>query len=66
MGADFCHPMLVTAAKKGGRALVEADMLMLLLRDASIDVVTVAFGFRKLANYEHGPMEMRRILRSGA
>jgi demethylmenaquinone methyltransferase/2-methoxy-6-polyprenyl-1,4-benzoquinol methylase len=65
LGADFCHPMLVAAGKKGARALMEADALMLPLRDASIDLVTVAFGFRNLANYEHGLMEMRRILKPG-
>ena len=67
MGADFCHPMLVPrAARKGARrALFEADALRLPLPDASLDLVTVAFGFRNLANYDAGLAEMRRVLRPG-
>jgi demethylmenaquinone methyltransferase / 2-methoxy-6-polyprenyl-1,4-benzoquinol methylase len=66
MGSDFCHPMLVAAcAKLGGNPLFEADALRLPLPDASLDLITVAFGFRNLANYEAGLREMRRVLRSG-
>ena len=70
MGADFCHPMLIAAraklgAKPGGAALFEADALRLPLADASLDLITVAFGFRNLANYEAGLREMRRVLRRG-
>ena len=45
--------------------LFEADALALPLRDASLDLITVAFGFRNLANYEAGLREMRRVLRPG-
>ena len=31
----------------------------------SLDLITVAFGFRNLANYEAGLREMRRVLRPG-
>jgi len=66
MGSDFCHPMLVAAqAKVGSGLLFEADALRLPLPDASLDLITVAFGFRNLANYEAGLREMRRVLRSG-
>ncbi|MGA3078765.1 MAG: class I SAM-dependent methyltransferase [Bryobacteraceae bacterium] len=66
MGSDFCHPMLVAAcAKLGSNPLFEADALRLPLPDASLDLITVAFGFRNLANYEAGLREMRRVLRSG-
>jgi demethylmenaquinone methyltransferase/2-methoxy-6-polyprenyl-1,4-benzoquinol methylase len=66
MGSDFCHPMLVAArAKVGGGQLFEADALRLPLADASLDLITVAFGFRNLANYEAGLREMRRVLRRG-
>jgi len=70
MGSDFCHPMLVAARGKMARQriaprLFEADALRLPLRDASLDLVTVAFGFRNLANYEDGLREMRRVLRPG-
>jgi demethylmenaquinone methyltransferase/2-methoxy-6-polyprenyl-1,4-benzoquinol methylase len=66
-GSDFCHPMLEAAkAKTRGRApVVEADALALPLPDASLDLITTAFGFRNLANYEKGLQEMRRVLRPG-
>ena len=62
LGSDFCHPMLVAARGKGAAGLFEADALRLPLRDASLDLVTVAFGFRNLANYRAGLLEMRRVL----
>lgn len=70
LGSDFCHPMLVAARRKleeGGRQspLFEADALSLPVRDRSLDLITVAFGFRNLANYEAGLCEMRRALRPG-
>jgi demethylmenaquinone methyltransferase/2-methoxy-6-polyprenyl-1,4-benzoquinol methylase len=65
LGSDFCHPMLVAARRKGAAGLFEADALRLPLRDASFDLVTVAFGFRNLANYGVGLAEMRRVLRPG-
>jgi demethylmenaquinone methyltransferase / 2-methoxy-6-polyprenyl-1,4-benzoquinol methylase len=69
-GADFCHPMLVSArakiSRRAARAFVlEADALRLPVRDGSFDVVTVAFGLRNLANYNDGLREMRRVLRPG-
>ncbi len=66
MGSDFCHPMLVAAQPKlGGNPLFEADALNLPLLDTSLDLITVAFGFRNLANYDAGLREMRRVLRPG-
>lgn len=64
-GADFSHPMLREASRKSRAPLFEADALHLPLRDASADLVTIAFGFRNLANYEAGLREMRRALRPG-
>jgi demethylmenaquinone methyltransferase/2-methoxy-6-polyprenyl-1,4-benzoquinol methylase len=69
-GSDFCHPMLVAAHAKIERrrapaVLFESDALALPLRDASLDLITVAFGFRNLANYQSGLLEMRRVLRPG-
>ncbi len=68
LGSDFCHPMLVEArrkiAKSGLRSpLFEADALALPLADESLDLITVAFGFRNLANYRHGLDEFVRVLR---
>lgn len=69
-GSDFCHPMLVVARGKSARQrarteLFEADALQLPLANASFDLVTVAFGFRNLADYGAGLAEMRRILKPG-
>ncbi len=68
IGADFAHPMLVQANVKGaGRiGFVEADALRVPFADASFDLVTAAFGFRNLANYEDGLREMQRVLKPGA
>ena len=70
LGSDFCHPMLLAARQKADArqarvALFEADALRLPLRDASLDLLTVAFGFRNLANYAAGLAEMRRVLKVG-
>ena len=66
LGSDFCHPMLLAArAKKPAAELFEADALRLPLRDRSLDLITVAFGFRNLANYQRGIEEMLRVLRPG-
>ena len=77
IGVDFAHSMLVRAQKKGdglqgtnsiqrgGITLVEADALRLPFADGSFDVVTSAFGFRNLANYEEGLKEIRRVLKPG-
>jgi demethylmenaquinone methyltransferase/2-methoxy-6-polyprenyl-1,4-benzoquinol methylase len=69
-GSDFCHPMLTAAAEKiarhGFRSRVfEADALQIPVRDGSLDLVTVAFGFRNLVDYPRGLVEMRRVLRPG-
>jgi demethylmenaquinone methyltransferase/2-methoxy-6-polyprenyl-1,4-benzoquinol methylase len=44
---------------------VESDALRLPFGDASFDLVTTAFGFRNLANYELGLLEIRRVLKPG-
>jgi demethylmenaquinone methyltransferase/2-methoxy-6-polyprenyl-1,4-benzoquinol methylase len=66
-GSDFCHPMLIAAKQKAGAAspFFEADALHLPLRDRSLDAITVAFGFRNLANYENGLRELKRVLKTG-
>jgi demethylmenaquinone methyltransferase/2-methoxy-6-polyprenyl-1,4-benzoquinol methylase len=67
IGADFAHPMLVQARAKSAAAIpfLEADALQLPFADASFDLLTAAFGFRNLANYEEGLREMRRVLKPG-
>jgi len=70
LGSDFCHPMLLEAQRKiavrGMRSpLFEADALALPLREGSLDLITVAFGFRNLANYHSGLAELARVLKPG-
>jgi demethylmenaquinone methyltransferase/2-methoxy-6-polyprenyl-1,4-benzoquinol methylase len=65
VGVDFSHAMLQRATEKGrGTPLrwVEADALKLPLPDASFDLVTAAFGFRNLADYDAGLREILRVL----
>jgi demethylmenaquinone methyltransferase/2-methoxy-6-polyprenyl-1,4-benzoquinol methylase len=68
LGSDFSHPMLLEARRKISSRrfrspLFEADALSLPLADASLDLITVAFGFRNLANYQRGLEEMLRVLK---
>ncbi len=70
VGADFCHPMLERARAKlgdGGRPplVAEADALVLPFADRAFDLVTVAFGFRNLADYAAGLREILRVLAPG-
>jgi demethylmenaquinone methyltransferase / 2-methoxy-6-polyprenyl-1,4-benzoquinol methylase len=77
-GADFAHTMLTRARAKSilGSShsgmpappplpLAEADALRLPFADQSFDLVTTAFGFRNLANYEAGLREIHRVLKPG-
>jgi demethylmenaquinone methyltransferase/2-methoxy-6-polyprenyl-1,4-benzoquinol methylase len=76
-GADFSHEMLALARSKsaalgkgaaaaiGAIEFVEADALRLPFADSTFDLVTTAFGFRNLANYDEGLKEIRRVLRPG-
>lgn len=65
IGADFSHAMLQRAAAKGrGKALrwIEADALQLPFPEEHFDLVTSAFGFRNLADYDAGLREIVRVL----
>ena len=70
LASDFSRPMLVRAADKLERAglpcaLAEADATRMPVSDSSLDLVTVAFGFRNLANYRGGAEEFARLLAPG-
>ena len=78
IGADFSHAMLVRAraksnslpARSGANSdtpmpFFEADALRLPFAGASFDLITTAFGFRNLANYEAGLGEIHRLLKPG-
>jgi demethylmenaquinone methyltransferase / 2-methoxy-6-polyprenyl-1,4-benzoquinol methylase len=76
LGADFSHAMLQRAlGKSGGKSSrngllpsllwVEADALNLPFPNEHFDLVTSAFGFRNLADYDAGLREIARVLRPG-
>lgn len=73
LALDFARRMLDRADKKFAapelglrRAVtVEADALHMPLPDGSADLITSAFGFRNLANYEAGLREFSRVLKPG-
>jgi demethylmenaquinone methyltransferase/2-methoxy-6-polyprenyl-1,4-benzoquinol methylase len=68
LAVDFSHQMLSLGQKKFTNQNIlpiEADALHLPLANASVDLVTSAFGFRNLANYEEGLAEILRVLRPG-
>jgi demethylmenaquinone methyltransferase/2-methoxy-6-polyprenyl-1,4-benzoquinol methylase len=65
-GADFAREMLRRAEIKGKKKpirWVEADALHMPFADKSFDLVTSAFGFRNLADYDAGLREILRVLR---
>jgi demethylmenaquinone methyltransferase / 2-methoxy-6-polyprenyl-1,4-benzoquinol methylase len=68
LAADFAPKMLALARPKfAGHNIIafEADALNLPFPDASLDLVTFAFGFRNLANYAAGLAELYRVLKPG-
>jgi demethylmenaquinone methyltransferase/2-methoxy-6-polyprenyl-1,4-benzoquinol methylase len=78
LGADFSHAMLQRAAAKAqeqekkkekgsGATLcwIEADALRLPFPDGHFNLVTSAFGFRNLADYDVGLREIARVLAPG-
>ncbi len=74
LGADFSHAMLQRAhAKSFARSKpttntprwIEADALRLPFPDEHFTLVTSAFGFRNLADYDAGLREILRVLRPG-
>jgi demethylmenaquinone methyltransferase/2-methoxy-6-polyprenyl-1,4-benzoquinol methylase len=69
LGVDFSWEMVRRAAGAEGPdpapAYLVGDALRLPLRDASVDVVTIAFGLRNLPEPGRGLLEFRRVLRPG-
>jgi demethylmenaquinone methyltransferase / 2-methoxy-6-polyprenyl-1,4-benzoquinol methylase len=76
LGADFSHAMLQRARLKSlekpsqnGNSptpqWIEADALRLPFPDRHFNLVTSAFGFRNLADYDAGLREIVRVLRPG-
>jgi demethylmenaquinone methyltransferase/2-methoxy-6-polyprenyl-1,4-benzoquinol methylase len=75
VGLDFSQEMLKRARPTGGAEsapgppepsrYIAGDALALPLADASVDVVTIAFGLRNLPEPGQGLLEFRRVLRPG-
>jgi len=75
LGADFSHAMLQRARAKSvgkisqnGKAMlgwIEADALCLPFPNQHFSLVTSAFGFRNLADYDAGLREIVRVLLPG-
>ncbi len=68
VGADFSHAMLVRAEQKSGSRnirWVEADALNLPFASGQFQLVTSAFGFRNLVDYDRGLAEIYRVLAPG-
>jgi demethylmenaquinone methyltransferase/2-methoxy-6-polyprenyl-1,4-benzoquinol methylase len=72
VGVDFSHAMLERARAKSASARngyaprwIEADALTLPFANEQFDLVTSAFGFRNLADYDAGLREIARVLRCG-
>ncbi len=69
LAIDFSHQMLVRGADKftpHGAIAIEADAMHLPIADNTLQLLTTAFGFRNLANYEAGLREFHRVLATGA
>ena len=74
-GADFSHAMLQRAQSKSQARTrsneaamprwIEADALCLPFPDSHFNLVTSAFGFRNLADYDAGLREIARVLKPG-
>jgi demethylmenaquinone methyltransferase/2-methoxy-6-polyprenyl-1,4-benzoquinol methylase len=68
LAVDFSHEMLYRGHRKfiGKNVIgVEGDALHLPLASGSADLISFAFGFRNLADYEDGLTEIYRVLRPG-
>lgn len=70
MGSDFCLPMLEGAAvklrqQKLASSLFDGDGLSLPFANDTLDLITIAFGFRNFANYRSGLAELYRVLKPG-
>lgn len=70
-GLDFSPAMLQVAKKRlvgdasGRLKFIQGDAMAIPFDNASFDVVTVGYGLRNLASWEHGLKEMARVAKPG-
>ncbi len=71
VGMDMNRPMLQQAASRLAKrgeyrvSLAQADALKLPVSDNSLDLVTIGYGLRNLADLEDGLREVTRVLKPG-
>ncbi|MEX2673622.1 MAG: bifunctional demethylmenaquinone methyltransferase/2-methoxy-6-polyprenyl-1,4-benzoquinol methylase UbiE [Phycisphaeraceae bacterium] len=72
LGVDFTHAMLQVAGEKHRQApppvpvsFADGDAMRLPLADNSVDVVSIAFGIRNVADHAAAIQEFRRVLKPG-
>jgi len=75
IGLDFTYEMLEVAGHKAGTrpanwntariAYIQGDAQELPIADASVDVVSIAFGIRNVLEPSRAALEFRRVLRPG-
>lgn len=71
LGVDFSGPMLAVAKQRQERDAVDkvefvrGDALHLPAADSSVDILTISYGLRNLADFEGGLREMLRVLKPG-
>ncbi len=70
VGVDFTHEMVQIATHKAGPARVptaytDGDAMRLPVADASVDIVSIAFGIRNVADPAKALREFARVLRPG-
>lgn len=68
IGMDFCEPMLVKARQKALVAKFNIEFIVgdaqdIRLPDNSVDIVTIAFGFRNFENRKQALAEIYRVLK---
>ncbi|HTV49058.1 MAG TPA: bifunctional demethylmenaquinone methyltransferase/2-methoxy-6-polyprenyl-1,4-benzoquinol methylase UbiE [Phycisphaerae bacterium] len=73
IGIDFCHAMLQGSLEKAARSkangvptgFYESDATRLPLADCSVDIVSIAFGIRNVADWGRAVDEFFRVLKPG-
>jgi len=73
IGVDFCHAMLQGSLAKAARqtansvpmSFYEGDAARLPLADQSVDVISIAFGIRNVADWGRAVDEFFRVLKPG-